>query len=186
MLAATNSVAIVGAAGLPQYVPAPSEATTTANAVPTVTAEQIALPSNAFGSAIEGVAVNANGDVFAADFRAGGLAPTSAYGYFFERTVGSSDVLDLSQNPIFNAGAESINDTAENPPLLAGGRFLGDGSVLLTGGHSFSLACRLLRRRDFANAIHFQMLRTNVSSKSKDLSLTAPRPRPRPSVRIPA
>ena len=184
LLAATNAVITVTAAGLPQVVPAPTEAATTANVVPTVTAKQIKLPSSAFGSAIEGAAVNANGDVFAADYRAGGFAPSAAYGYFFERTVGASDVLDLSQNPIFNAGADSINNTTENPPLLAGGRFLGDGNLLLTGECSFLIACHLSRWKGFADIGESQMLRTSVSSKSRDPSSTAPRPRRQPSVRI--
>lgn len=104
--------------------------------VPTVTATAISLPTAAFGSSIEGAAVNANGGLFAADFRAGNLTPSSSYGYFFERQVGATNVLDLSENPIFNAGANNANETAENPPLLAGARFLRNGSLLVTGKHS--------------------------------------------------
>ena len=139
LLASSISVQVIHAAILPRQAVSPNVTTTASDAVPTVTATPIALPSTAFGSAIEGVAVNANGDVFAADFRAGNLTPSSSYGYFFEREVGATDVLDLSANPIFNAAASSTNDTTENPPLLAGGRFLGDGSLLLTGKHKIFL-----------------------------------------------
>ena len=136
LLAVTNGISIVGAAILPQDFTSPNMTATVPYVVPTVTAAPLALPSGAFGSAIEGAAVNADGDLFAADFRAGNLTSSTSYGYFFESQVGTADVLDLSRNPIFNAAADLINDTAENPPLLAGGRFLRDGSLLLTGKYA--------------------------------------------------
>src|ERR1700761_9651903 len=96
-------------------------------AVPTVTGVDLQLPTNAFGSAIEGTGVNKQGDMFAADFRAGGLAPSSSYAFFNQANGGTANILS-NQNPFFTA----LNNTP-TPPLLAGSRFLRDGRVLFTG-----------------------------------------------------
>jgi hypothetical protein len=93
----------------------------------TVTGVDLQLPTNAFGSAIEGTGVNKHGDMFAADFRADGSAPSFSYAFFFQSNSKTANILS-NQNPFFSA----LNNT-QNPPLLSGSRFLRDGRVLLTG-----------------------------------------------------
>lgn len=97
------------------------------NAASTVTGVDLQLPTNAFGSAIEGTGVNNKGDMFAADFRADGSAPSFSYAFFFESESGTDNILS-NQNPFFTA----LNNTPA-PPLLSGSRFLRDGRVLLAG-----------------------------------------------------
>lgn len=94
----------------------PSEVRST---VPTVTG--INLNIVGFGASIEAAAVNAVGDIFAADFEGSGEAPSTAYGVLLPSESGI-------QNPFFVAP----NNTGKTP-LLAGARFLKDGRVLLAG-----------------------------------------------------
>jgi hypothetical protein len=101
----------------------------------TVTGVDLQLPTNAFGSAIEGTGVNKYGDMFAADFRADGAAASSSYAFFFQSSGGTANILS-TQNPFFTAA-----DDTPVPPLLAGSRFLRDGRVLLTGMSIYSSAC---------------------------------------------
>jgi hypothetical protein len=85
------------------------------------------LPTNAFGSAIEGVSVNKQGDVFAADFREDGQSSSVAYAFFNRVADGIYSVLS-NLNPVFTA----TEGSTPKPPLLAGGRILRDGRFLLT------------------------------------------------------
>lgn len=98
------------------------------DAVPTVTGVDLMLPTNAFGSAIEGVSVNKQGDVFAADFRGDSQIPSVAYA-FFNRVADGIDSVLSNLNPVFTA----IERVTPNPPLLSGGRILRDGRFLLAG-----------------------------------------------------
>jgi hypothetical protein len=93
----------------------------------TATGVDLQLPTNAFGSAVEGTSVNKYGDMFAADFRADGASASSSYAFFFQSGGKTANIVS-NQNPFFTAA----NDTPV-PPLLAGSRFLRDGRVLLTG-----------------------------------------------------
>ena len=98
-------------------------------AVEVVTGDELQLPSSAFGGAIEGAAVNAKGDVFAADFLGSGAAASSAFGFFNQVEGGTTNVLDLKINPFFTASQEG----RAKPPLIAGARFQPDGRLFLTG-----------------------------------------------------
>ena len=169
LLASSGSIIpTANGALLPRQVLSPDTTNIAPSNVPTLTATSVSVPTAAFGSFIEGAAVDADGNLFAADFRAGNLTPSSSYGYFFERQVGTTNVLDLSQNPIFNAAAGDIGDTAENPPLIAGARFLRDGSLLVTGEHASYPSRFLLLYTRFPNTIWHQMLQTNAFSRLKD------------------
>jgi hypothetical protein len=67
--------------------------------------------------------------VFAADFRAGGQAPSSAYGILNQFEGGVNKTLGESVNPLFVASQDDV----PNPPLLAGARFRKGDELLLTG-----------------------------------------------------
>src|SRR5436190_20740466 len=102
-------------------------------AVLTVTAERLSLPTDAFGSQIEGASVNNRGDIFAVGYKANGVTPESSFGGLFDINAGTSNVL----------APESLIFTATKPPdgqapLLAGSRFISKGKkVLLTGENTF-------------------------------------------------
>lgn len=100
-----------------------------ADSVPTVNGTDLQLPATAFGGAIEGAAVNAQGDVFAADFAGSGAAASTAFGFFSQVEGGTAKVLDLNLNPRFTASQDGL----AKPPLLAGARFLPGDRLLLTG-----------------------------------------------------
>src|ERR1700761_5976557 len=122
-----KSIQAVLTLGLIQLVASSPTRVKRQNLSATVTGVDLQLPTNAFGSAIEGTGVNKQGDMFAADFRAGGLAPSSSYAFFNQANGGTANILS-NQNPFFTA----LNNTP-TPPLLAGSRFLRDGRVLFTG-----------------------------------------------------
>ena len=102
-----------------------------AESIPTVDGIDLQLPATTFGGAIEGAAVNAQGDVFAADFAGSGAAASTAFGVFNQVEGGTAKVLDLSVNPRFTASQDGV----AKPPLLAGARFLPGDRLLLTGSH---------------------------------------------------
>lgn len=106
--------------------------------VPILIGVDLKLPPNAFGSAIEGVAVNTKGDVFAADFRGRGQAASSAYAIFNQVEYGITKILDESVNPFFVA----VQDDVANPPLLAGARFRREDELLLTGTELITVCAR--------------------------------------------
>lgn len=100
--------------------------------VQTVEGVELQLPATAFGGGIEGAAVNAQGDVFAVDYRAAGAGPNKAFGFFTKTEGGTDAVLDLAANPIFNASAEGV----ANPPLINGAKFLKDGRILVADANN--------------------------------------------------
>lgn len=94
------------------------------------TGVNVPLPTNAFGGGIEGAAVNAKGDVFAADYRGeSGAQPNHAFAFFNQVDGAGANVLDLNANPFFVV----TDDGVANKPLLAGARFLPDNRLLLAG-----------------------------------------------------
>jgi hypothetical protein len=97
------------------------------------------LPATAFGGAIEGAAVNARGDVFAADFIGGGAAASTAFGVFSQVEGGTANVLGPNINPLFTASQDGV----AKPPLLAGARFLPGNKLLLTGSHTILNSCTI-------------------------------------------
>lgn len=97
--------------------------------VPTVTGVDLQLPPNAFGGQIEGAAVNAKGDVFAADFRASGAEANMAFAFFNQVEGAGANILDFNANPFFTVSKDGV----ANPPLLAGARFLRGNQLLLAG-----------------------------------------------------
>ncbi|ERF71483.1 hypothetical protein EPUS_00472 [Endocarpon pusillum Z07020] len=102
------------------------------NTVQIVKGVDLQLPPTAFGGGIEGAAVNAQGDVFAVDYRAAGAGPNKAFGFFSETEGGTESVLNLAANPIFNASTEGV----ANPPLINGARFLKDGRILIADANN--------------------------------------------------
>lgn len=107
----------------PRWTPA-----ATATPVPEVTAEALDLPAGAFGGSIEGAAVNAAGDVYAADYQGGRAPPSTAVGLVFQGDFGTERVRDpvRASRVVLSQGALPAR------PLVAGGRFLPDGGLLLT------------------------------------------------------
>lgn len=103
-----------------------------ADTVQTVEGVDLQLPATAFGGGIEGAAVNAQGDVFAVDYRAAGAGNNKAFGFFNKAEGGTESVLDLAVNPIFNVSAEGVVD----PPLINGARFLKDGRILIADANN--------------------------------------------------
>ena len=96
-----------------------------------LTGVDLQLPVTAFGGAIEAAAVNAKGDVFAADFVGGAANASSAFGFFSQVEGGTANVLDLNVNPLFTASPDGV----AKPPLIAGARFLPEDQLLLTGSY---------------------------------------------------
>ena len=97
--------------------------------VSTVTGVDLQLPPTAFGGAIEAAAVNSNGDVFAADFRASGAAASMAFAFFNQVEGAAANIFDFNANPFFTVSKDGV----ANPPLLAGARFLPGDRLLLAG-----------------------------------------------------
>lgn len=115
----------------PTSTVAPSPAATptaTAAPVPEVTAVPLYPPAGAFGGAIEGAAVNAAGDVYAADYRGGGAPPSTAVGLVLQGDGGTERVRD----PARASRVVVAQGEAPATPLVAGGRFLLNGDLLLT------------------------------------------------------
>ncbi|GAB0489254.1 hypothetical protein MMPV_000471 [Pyropia vietnamensis] len=102
--------------------------TATAMPVPEVIAEALDLPAGAFGGSIEGAAVNAAGDVYAADFQGGGAPPSTAVGLVMQGDRGTERVRD----PVQASRVVLSQGALPSRPLVAGGRFLPDGGLLLT------------------------------------------------------
>jgi hypothetical protein len=113
--------------------------TCAADSVPIVDGIDLQLPATAFGGAIEGAAVNAQGDVFAADFTGSGATASTAFGFFNQVEGGTANVLDLNVNPLFTASQDGV----AKPPLLAGARFLPKNRLLLTGTHMTLNSCTM-------------------------------------------
>jgi hypothetical protein len=114
--------------------------TRAADSVPTVDGTDLHLPATAFGGAIEAAAVNAQGDVFAADFSASGASASTAFGVFNQVEGGMAKVLDLKVNPRFTASQDGV----AKPPLLAGARFLPGDRLLLAGSYVTLESCTML------------------------------------------
>ncbi|KAJ9625683.1 hypothetical protein H2203_004444 [Taxawa tesnikishii (nom. ined.)] len=132
----------------------------------TVTGVNLNLPSTAFGSAIEGVSVNHKGDVFAVDFRNGSQhGPALTYGYFHKTNTGTRNILNGS-NPLM-----AIQNDSPNVPLLAGARFLSDGSVLLTDANN----SRVLRANDIDGRDTYTYCSDPKMLQPNDLALNSKR-----------
>lgn len=97
--------------------------------VTTVTGVDLKLPATAFGGGIEAAAVNSKGDVFAADFRGGGAAASTAFAFFNQADGAGAKILDPNVNPPVTVTQNGV----ANPPLLAGARFLPGDQLLLAG-----------------------------------------------------
>jgi hypothetical protein len=113
--------------------------TCSTESVQTVDGVDLQLPATAFGGAIEGAAVNARGDVFAADFIGSGAAASTAFAFFSQVEGGTANVLGSNINPIFTASQAGV----AKPPLLAGARFLPGNRLLLTGSHMALYSCTM-------------------------------------------
>lgn len=142
---------------LPAVTPSPA-------VIPEVTAVPLDLPAGAFGAAIEGAAVNAAGDIYAADYRGGGAPPSSAVGLVLQGDRGTGRVWDPARASL----VVITQGDAPTPPLVAGGRFLPDGGLLLTDAANG----RLLRVNGTAVAVacaDVEMLQPN------DVAVSPPR-----------
>lgn len=142
------SVAGTCAAGCMDPVAAPPPAvapTPTATAAPAVTAVPLDLPAGAFGGAIEGAAVSAAGDVYAADYRGGGAPPSTAVGLVYQADGRTDRVRDPARASRVVVGQGRLPAR----PLIAGGRFLPGGDLLLTDAANG----RLLRVADTAVSV---------------------------------
>lgn len=110
-----------------------------ADSVPTVDGVDLELPATAFGGAIEGAAVNAQGDVFATDFVGSGAAASMAFGFFHRVQDGTASVLDLNVNPRLTAAQGEVAKL----PLLNGARFLPADRLLLAGSYMTLNSCTM-------------------------------------------
>ncbi len=87
------------------------------------------LPGGAFGAAIEGAAVDAQGNIFAADFTRDAAAASNTFAILNQVDGGTTKILDKNINPFFNLPQGGLSKL----PLIAGARFLSSGRVLLAG-----------------------------------------------------